>query len=92
MGRVTEAFLRAQVTRINEMCGTPMTSWSDGKANIGNFHLYFAYGGVSLHQMVTTGGGVNDVFRCGCMTKRELSDRMDAFISGLNRDGIGGHA
>lgn len=87
--RITEGFLQAQVDSINEMCGTPKTSYTDGKANIGNFHLYFAYGGVTLHQTLKEGGAVRDIFGAGCMTKRELSERLYGFMAGLNRDGIG---
>lgn len=51
------------------------------EANIGNFHLSGAYGGVSLHEMTTDGGGVvRDVFRCGHVPKRELAGLIDAYM------------
>jgi len=50
---------------------------------IGNFHLSHAYGGVCLHRMVNEGGGVTDIFGCGHVTKRDLANRMQAFIKGL---------
>jgi hypothetical protein len=50
-------------------------------ANVGNYHLSHAYGGVSLHQMSNLGGGVRDVFSCGHVPKRNLCDRMFAFLA-----------
>jgi hypothetical protein len=53
-------------------------------ANIGNYHLSGAYGGFSLHRMDTDGGGVQDVLGCGHISKRDLYDRMHAFIRGIS--------
>jgi hypothetical protein len=88
--RVTNLQLEAVVERINRVTGADQSSYTrgaDGKlrANIGNYHLSFAYGGVSLHRMMSDGGGVEDVFRCGHIPKRELLNRMHAFIDGLER-------
>ena len=88
MERITESQLNAIVERINRTTNSPMESWTkqgDGtfKANIGNYHLDYAYGGVSLERMVSDGGGVQDVFRCGHVTKRELANRMWAYCEGL---------
>jgi hypothetical protein len=33
--------------------------------------------------MVNTGGGVTDIFGCGHVAKRDLANRMQAFIKGL---------
>jgi hypothetical protein len=52
-------------------------------ANIGNYHINGAYGGVSLHRVCTDGGGIHDVFRCGHVKKKDLYYRMQAFLSGL---------
>lgn len=75
------------MARINNVTKSPSASWTKTEkghsANIGNYHLSFAYGGVSLHQMLSNGGGVRDVFRSGHITKRELANQMWAFIEGL---------
>ena len=96
MQRITDANLQAVVDRINSETNSPMTSYTrtpcdgpNGKtfttdANIGNYHLSWAYGGVSLHRMVNPGGGVTDIFRSGHMPKRELYERMHAFLCGLD--------
>ena len=54
------------------------------KANIGNYHLSGAYGGVALHQMISDGGDVRSVFGCGHVSKRELYSQMQAFLSGID--------
>jgi hypothetical protein len=85
--RITEKQLEAVCDLLNRELGRPMEPWSktdDGyKANIGNFHISHAYGGVSLHEMVTDGGGVNDVFSQGHCPKRELFSRIHAMLDGI---------
>jgi hypothetical protein len=76
------------VDRINRTFNMPLapyTKGADGKftANIGNFHLSQAYGGVCLHRMVGEGGGVTDVLSCGHVPKRELQTAMFAFLRGI---------
>lgn len=88
MKPITQIQLQAVCDRINRTAGTPLESWvkdsmGRNKANIGNYHIDSAYGGVSLHQMLSDGGGVRDVFQCGHVTKRALINRMFAFIEGL---------
>jgi hypothetical protein len=91
--RITKSDLDAVVKRINRITGSPMDMYNrtedeNGKgiykANIGNYHLSGAYGGHSLHRMETDGGGVQDVLGCGHLAKRDLYDRMHAFIRGLS--------
>lgn len=85
--RITERDLESVVARINKMTGSPATPYTrdeNGKftANVGNFHLDAAYGGWALHRMETTGGGV-EVILSGYVPKRELYEKMQAFLSGL---------
>ena len=78
---ITEADLASKVHRLNEIVfnkEVPPEHFAVGK-----FHLYHAYGKVQLHQCKSTGGQIDDVFRCGFFTKRELYEKMDAFISGI---------
>ena len=89
MDRVTDKQLQAIVDRINRVMGTPMEPYARASeaeqwaAQIGNYHLSGAYGGKSLHRMVSDGGGISDVFGCGHVSKRELADRMYAFLRGV---------
>ena len=91
MSRITEKDLQGVVDRINRVTKSPEATYTkiDGKykANVGNYHLSYAYGGVSLHRINNEGGGISDVFRCGHVPKRELYQRMQAFISGLDQGG-----
>ena len=88
MQTITFKHLEAVVNRINTMTGNNLLAYSkvDDKyiANIGNYHLSGAYGGYALHRMHNLSGGVSDVFQCGHVTKRELMNRMQAFINGYN--------
>lgn len=85
--RINQAQLESLVGIINSMTKSPAEPYSKTKkgfkANVGNYHLSGAYGGVSLHRMDNKSGGVEDVFRCGHTTKKDLFYRMKAFIDGL---------
>ena len=88
MERITNKDLENLVMRINKITNSPETPYTKSdtgfKANIGNYHIDGAYGGVSLHRMHSEGGGVNEVFGCGHITKKDLYNRMRAFINGLS--------
>ena len=83
MQRITEAHLQAQVNRLNKLTGSPAEPYTNGKANIGNFHLSHAYGGVCLHRMYNDGGGVSSPLSTGHVTKRELAGLLSAYIAGI---------
>lgn len=88
MGIITNKHLEGLIDRINIVTKNPTTSWTkfkngNIKPNIGNYHLDEAYGGVALHQMVNEQGGVDDIFNSGYMTKRDLYNRLSAFLKGL---------
>ena len=83
MNRVTEKQLQAIVDRLNRITGSPMKPYVDGKAQIGNYHLSHAYGGVCLHRMHNENGGVSSPLSTGHISKRELMGLLYAFISGI---------
>lgn len=87
MNLITEKHLQATVDRINRLTSSPVESYSKTgdvfTANVNNYHLSFACGGVSLHRMSNGSGGVSDVFRCGHIKKRDLYERMHAFLAGM---------
>lgn len=86
MNSITIAHLEAVCARINTLSGSPLAPYTKqgGKtiANVGNYHLSGAYGGYALYRMSNGSGGVEDVLQCGHTTKRDLADRMHAFIRG----------
>ena len=81
--RITEKHLQAIVDRLNRITGSPAAPYIEGKAQIGNYHLSHAYGGVCLHRMHNEGGGVSSPLSTGHITKRELQGLLYAFISGI---------
>jgi hypothetical protein len=83
MQRITEAHLQAIVDRINRITGSPAEPYINGKAQPGNYHISHAYGGVCLHRMSNTGGGVSSPLSIGHIPKRELAALMYAFINGI---------
>lgn len=87
MSQITLGMLKAKIDYLNELTNSPLKPYSevDGKykANIGNFHLYQAYGAYGLHRMVNEGGGITDKHIYGLHSKKELFYRLNAFINGL---------
>jgi hypothetical protein len=83
MQRITEAHLQAKIDRLNKITGSPAEPYTDGKANIGNFHLSHAYGGVCLHRMHNSGGAVSSPLSTGHVSKRELAGLLSAYIAGI---------
>ena len=85
--QVTKRDLEGVVKRINLAAGMPLTPYtkSGGKyiANIGNYHLDWAYGGVKLSRMSSAGGGTSDPLYSGYTTKRELYNMLHAFVNGM---------
>jgi hypothetical protein len=81
--RITEKMLKSTVKELNELTGNPLEAYGEAGANVGNYNLSQAYGGVCLHQMSNNGGGVTDVFRTGHIPKRELFSMLCAFINGI---------
>jgi hypothetical protein len=93
MNRISKSDLQAVVDRINRMAGSPLESYTitvdeTGRkkyaANVGNYHLSGAYGGYALYRMDNESGGVENVLGTGHLAKRDLYDRMHAFIRGLS--------
>lgn len=98
MERITQKDLEYLVKRINEVTDSPTEPYTrnekeddrEGRinvgftANIGNYHLDYAYGGVKLVRMVNDGGGIEEISRDGFGTKRQLYSWLQAFLAGLN--------
>lgn len=84
MNRITDKHIEAIIDRLNKITGSPESPYVDGKAQIGNYHLSHAYGGVCLHRMHNDGGGVSSPLSTGHITKRELAGLLHAFIAGIN--------
>ena len=88
MDRITIKHLETLCDRVNTVTQSPMQAYmkgDDGRyhANIGNYHLSQAYGGVMLVRMATDGGGVSCPLVNGHVPKRVLYGLMQAFLTGL---------
>lgn len=91
MNRITIKTLKQNADMLNRMTGNlaePYSKNADGRyvANIGNYHISQAYGGFALHQMVSAGGGVIDIFNRGHMPARELHGLIWAYVRGLEQN------
>jgi hypothetical protein len=74
---------------INERTGSPLEPYTRDesgtlRANVGNYHLSGAYGGVCLHRMQNESGGVTTPLIHGHVPKRELEAAMRSFLAGID--------
>jgi len=88
MQKITLKSLQIRVDSLNELMNeneAPYSKDKNGKmtANIGNYHISQAYGGVCLHQMSNEGGGVRCPLMNGHVPKRELFEQLTAYIAGI---------
>ncbi len=87
MTRITQKDLEVLVKHINFKTNSPETPYTKEngklKANIGNYHLNWAYGGVELVRMDNEGGGITVISNIGFASKRDLFNWMYAFLSGM---------
>lgn len=88
--RITDNHLEVLIGILNRLTGMPEAPYmkqADGthKPMAGCYHLSHAYGGVSLHRMSMTEGctGVSEPLSTGHITKRDLYERIYAYIRGI---------
>ena len=87
--RITQKMLEGKADYLNKITGSPAESYRKDritgkyKANIGNYHISYAYGGASLHRMSNEAGGVSTPIGHGHHQARELLNQMEAYIRGL---------
>lgn len=84
--RITIKDIEMRLQYINELTKSPLTTYTkdkDGKfiANIGNFHIYRAYGSIGVHRISNKGGGVETIIGLG--TKKECYNELNALIKGI---------
>jgi hypothetical protein len=87
---ITIKNLENEIRILNESTNNPVETYTvdkkskDIKANIGNYHLYRAYGSFALQQICNESGGATDIF--SLTTKKELYDQISSMLKGI---GIG---
>ena len=79
--RITSKILESLADQVNKMTNSPITPYTGGKANIGNYHIGYNYNSVSLCRMSTIGGGVNEIY--SPCSNRELYCFMTGYIRGF---------
>ena len=83
--RTTIKQLELLIAELNKQLDRPEKPYikQGGKliAQIGNFHLYQAYGAYGLHEMATEGGGIRQTVGLG--TKKELYTALHKLIQGV---------
>lgn len=91
MQRITDKHLQEKIAYLNKITGSPVEPYTlaGGKltANIGNYHLSHAYGGVCLHRMCNESGGINTPLSPGHITRRELAGLIEAYTRGIECNG-----
>lgn len=88
MERITNKMLENKIDYLNEITSSPKEPWSKNKsgkliANIDNYHISGAYGGVCVHRMANEGGGVTTPIVYGHVPKRELYNALCSYINGI---------
>jgi len=83
--RTTLAQVRLLIDELNKQLDRPLKPYikENGKltAQIGNFHLYRAYGAYGLHEMANESGAVHETISLG--TKKELYTALHKLIQGV---------
>jgi hypothetical protein len=83
--RTTLAQLEALTAELNKLLNRPLKPYIKENdkltAQIGNFHLYQAYGAFGLHEMANESGGVRETISLG--TKKELYTALHKLIQGV---------
>ncbi len=81
--RITQKMLEEQVKILNKLTVNDLEPWGKNGANVGNYHISYAYGGVSLHQMMNTSGGVTCPLGSYHRPKKELYEAIESYMSGI---------
>lgn len=86
--RITQADLERVCQKINTKAGMPSQPYSPApefRPQAGCYHVTGAFGGVALEQMSIEPGctGTTAMFGGGYRPKRELYERMTAFLAGI---------
>ncbi len=83
--RITIKQIEAVIKWLNTELKRPVKPYEniDGKfkAQLGNFHMYSAYGKYGLHEMNNEQGGVKTIIHLG--TKKELLNSIHRLLDGI---------
>lgn len=83
--RITIRDLNVRCGTLNKITGSPATFWNTDNENINVGHYYIdrAYGGFSLERTTSNTGAVMLPLSMGHIPARDLYNRINAYISGI---------
>jgi hypothetical protein len=83
--RITNEQIDGVIELLNETLDRPRNPWTrnkgKNKGNVGNFHVYSAYGGYGLHEIVNESGAAKGVIELG--SKRVLFEGVHLLLKGI---------
>lgn len=84
--RITIKQIEAVIEWLNTELKRPLKPYENingiNQAQIGNFHLYQAYGAYGLHEINNEHGGVKTIIHLG--TKKELFNSIHRLLDGIH--------
>ena len=81
--RITKRNLELVTDRINDLTASPKIMFLGNEHNVGHYFIYYGNGGAQLCRVRSKAGTISDVLRSGSIPKRDLYNRMQAFVTGL---------
>lgn len=79
--RITASMINSRLERLNQLTNSPASYSTDGKINIGFYHLYQASGLSKLSRTCNESGAIQTI-QPSMGTKRETYDFINAYIAG----------
>ena len=79
--RITIQQIDAVIEWLNNELERPQEPYGKDKAQVGNFHMYSAYGKYGLHETQNEQGGVKTIVELG--TKKELFNAIHRLLDGV---------
>lgn len=80
--RITKQHLLKQIENLNYVTGSPKEAIANEKFRPGHYSLCHQNGGYSLSQITSINGSEQDIFACGQVPARDLSNRITAYLYG----------
>lgn len=81
--RITPSHLNIIIEKINTLTNHDICLITNGKTNMGHYHLDYAYSGVELHQIMNEKGGIKVISEGGYITKSKLYEQLVMFQKGI---------
>ena len=80
---INQKKLDALAERINELTNSPTEYKTNGKVNIGHYHIMYAYGKAQLVRTANEAGGLSTPLGTGFSSYPYAYEEINAFIAGI---------